>query len=159
MKTYYRIDFTKKTLTISKEFEDNMQNTNSEEYGLYTQLSSDIPGLTVLRRTHKTPKKYINKDKEKFYCNQFKNLTFERMKKFISTLSRADEYMAEYNFLRYYAGVIQTNKYALVRKWFVAQFPEFRKNPLIYLYEEPEVLNAKEFADKEAENTELTKAS
>lgn len=155
----FKIDFIKKTLTITKDFEDKMQDFSSEEYKFYKRVIDEVPGIEVLRRTHKTPTKYVNKDKEKFYCNQFKNLTFERMKKFISTLSRADEYMAEYNFLRYYAGVIQTNKYALVRKWFVAQFPDFRRNPLIYLYEEPEVLNAKEFADKEAENTELTKAS
>ena len=156
---YYKIDFVKNTFTISKAFEDKMQDFSSEEYKFYKRVIDEVPGIEVLRRTHKTPTKYVNKNNEKFYCNQFKNLKFERMEKFMSSLSRADEYMAEYNFLKYYAGVIQTNKYALVRKWFVAQFPEFRKKPLIYLYEEPEVLNAKEFADKEAENTELTKAS
>lgn len=157
MKAYYKIDFAKKTLTISKEFEDNMQDISSEEYALYTQLLSDIPGITVLRRTHKTPTKYVNKDKEKFYCNQFKNLKFERMEKFMSSLPNGNEYKAQYEFLRYYAGVIQTNKYTLVRKWFVAQFPDFRKNPLIYLYEQPEVLKAKEFADVELAE-ELDKA-
>jgi hypothetical protein len=150
-----KIDFVKKTLTITKEFEDKMQDMNSAEYGYYNRVITEIPGIVVLRRTHKTPTKYVNKNNEKFYCNQFKNLKFERMEKFMSSLSRADEYMAEYNFLKYYAGVIQTNKYALVRKWFVAQFPEFRKNPLIYLYKQPEVLNAKDFADKEVENIEL----
>jgi hypothetical protein len=150
-----KIDFVKKTLTITKEFEDKMQDMNSAEYGYYNRVITEIPGIVVLRRTHKTPTKYVNKNNEKFYCNQFKNLKFERMEKFMSSLSRADEYMAEYNFLKYYAGVIQTNKYALVRKWFVAQFPEFRKNPLFYFHNEPEVLKAKEFADKEAENTEL----
>ena len=119
-----KIDFVKKTLTITKEFEDKMQDMNSAEYGYYNRVITEIPGIVVLRRTHKTPTKYVNKNNEKFYCNQFKNLKFERMEKFMSSLSRADEYMAEYNFLKYYAGVIQTNKYALVRKWFVAQFPE-----------------------------------
>ena len=104
MKAQYTIDFAKKTLTISKEFEDNMQDISSEEYALYTQLLSDIPGITVLRRTHKTPTKYVNKDKEKFYCNQFKNLKFERMEKFMSSLPNGDEYKAQYEFLRYYAG-------------------------------------------------------
>ena len=152
---YYKIDFVKNTFTISKAFEDKMQDFSSKEYKFYKNVIDEVPGIVVLRRTHKTPKKYTNKNNETFKCNQFKNLKFERMEKFMSSLSRADEYMAEYNFLKYYAGVIQTNKYALVRKWFVAQFPEFRKNPLFYFHNEPEVLKAKEFADKEAENTEL----
>ncbi len=155
----YKIDFIKKTLTITKDFEDKMQDFSSEEYKFYKKVVDEVPGIVVLRRTHKTPRKYTNKDNETFRCNQFKNLKFERMEEFMSSLPRGDEYKAEYKFLRYYAGVIQTNKYALVRKWFVAQFPKFRKNPLIYLYEQPEVLNAKEFADKEVENTELPKAS
>jgi hypothetical protein len=150
-----KIDFVKKTLTITKEFEDKMQDMGSAEYGYYNRVITEIPGITVLRRTHKTPTKYVNRDKETFYCNQFKNLTFERMEKFMSTLPQANKYKAEFDFLKYYAGVIQTNKYKLVRKWFVAQFPEFRKNPLIYLYKQPEVLNAKDFADKEVENIEL----
>ena len=154
-----KIDFIKKTLTITKEFEDKMQDLASEEYEYYSRVIDEVPGIMVLRRTHKTPTKYVNKNKEEFKCNQFKNLKFERMEEFMSSLPRGDEYKAEYKFLRYYAGVIQTNKYALVRKWFVAQFPEFRKNPLIYLYEQPEVLNAKEFADNEVENTEFKKAS
>ena len=156
---YNKIDFVKNTFTISKAFEDKMQDFSSEEYKFYKRVIDEVPGIVVLRRTHKTPAKYVNKDKEKFYCNQFKNLKFERMEEFMSSLPNGDEYKAQYEFLRYYAGVIQTNKYALVRKWFVAQFPDFRKNPLIYLYKQPEVLNAKDFADKEVENTEIKKAS
>ena len=145
----YKIDFVKNTFTITKAFEENMQNPKSEEYKFYTQILKDNPQLVVLRRTHKTPTKYVNKDNEIFRCNQFKNLKFERMEKFMSALSRSDEYMAEYNFLKDYAGVIQINKYTLVRKWFVAQFPEFRKNPLVYLKNEPELIDAKEFAKNE----------
>ena len=70
----------------------------------------------------------------------------------MSSLSKSDEYMTEYIFLKDYAGKIQTNKYKLVRQWFVAQFPEFRNNPLTYFHNEPEVLNAKEFAENESAN-------
>ena len=48
-----------------------------------------------------------------------------------------------YNLIRYYAGEVQHNRYALVRKWFVEQFPEFRKNPLYYFNNTPEVVPAK----------------
>ena len=153
-----KIDFVKNTFTITKEFEDKMQDFTSQEYQIYKKVIEEIPGIKVLRRTHKTPTKYINKDNETFRCNQFKNLTFERMEKFISALSHSNEYMSEYNFLKDYAGVIQINKYTLVRKWFIAQFPEFRKNPLVYLKSEPEVINGKDFAEKETQISMLRPA-
>ena len=148
MEKYY-IDFVKNTFTITKAFEDKMQDFASEEFAFYRKTLAEIPGIVVKRRTHKTPIKYVNKSNETFHCNQFKNLKFERMKKFMSSLSKSDEYMTEFTFLKDYAGEIQVNKYTLVRKWFIAQFPEFRTNPLKYFYEEPEVISAKEFADKE----------
>lgn len=151
MEKYY-IDFVKNTFTMTKAFEDKMQDFASEEFMFYKKTLAEIPGIIVKRRTHKTPTKYVNKNNEKFYCNQFKNLTFKRMETFMSSLSKSDEYMTEYIFLKDYAGKIQTNKYKLVRQWFVAQFPEFRNNPLTYFHNEPEVLNAKEFAENESAN-------
>ena len=71
---YYKIDFVKNTFTISKAFEDKMQDFSSEEFKFYKKLIDEVPGIEVLRRTHKTPTKYVNKNNEKFYCNQFKNL-------------------------------------------------------------------------------------
>ena len=74
--------------------------------------------------------------------NQFKNLKYENMEGFMSVLPRAEEYLAQYNFLKYYAGLVQTNAYTLVRRWFVAQFPEFRKNPIFYLNNDVPVISA-----------------
>jgi hypothetical protein len=34
----------------------------------------------------------------------------------------------------------------LIRRWFVAQFPDFRKNPMAYITNQPEVIRANEFA-------------
>ena len=51
--------------------------------------------------------------------------------------------------------------YTAVRKWFVAQFPEFRKNPLFYLYNEVKVVNIVPFiqeAQERAEELEAKKA-
>ena len=48
-----------------------------------------------------------------------------------------------------FASAIQTNGYTLVRKWFVAQFPEFRKNPLFYLYNSPELVSGAAFLEEE----------
>ena len=46
----------------------------------------------------------------------------------------------EYTFARYGASDLQINGYTLIRKWFVAQFPEYRKNPMFYLRNHPDVI-------------------
>lgn len=98
-----------KTLVITAAFAKAIQDINSEEYALYTQLMADIPNLEVIRKTHKTPSKYQTKTGEKFSCNQFKNLTYKNMETFIMGLPAAEAYMEEYLFLKNYAAEVQTN--------------------------------------------------
>ena len=140
----YKLNVVNKTLTISKGFADAIANpTNDcEEYNLYTRLMKEIPGLTVVRKTHRTPTSYTSSSGEKFSCNQFKNLKYENMERFMAALPDNEIYFEQYSFLRYSAACVQTNRYALVRDWFIAQFPEFRKNPLFYLYNKPEIVKA-----------------
>ena len=158
----YTLSLSAKTLTITKAFEDAVSKGEGEAYDLYTKFMREIPGLTVVRKTHKTPTKYTSKSTgEKFNCNQFKNLTFDNMKAFIEGLPNSEKFMKSYNFLRYYGGLPQTSRYTAVRKWFVAQFPEFRKNPLFYLYNEVKVVNIAPFiqeAQERAEELEAKKA-
>lgn len=140
----YKLNVVNKTLTISKAFADAIANpTNDcEEYNLYTRLMQEIPGLTVVRKTHRTPTRYTSSSGEKFSCNQFKNLKYENMERFMAALPDNEVYFEEYRFLRHSAACVQTNRYALVRDWFIAQFPEFRKNPLFYFYNKPEIVKA-----------------
>ena len=71
------------------------------------------------------------------------------MEKFISALPKNEGYLREYLFVKNFASAIQHNGYALVRKWFVAQFPEFRKHPLFYLYNTPELVSGFAFLEEE----------
>lgn len=138
-----------KTLVITAAFAKAMQDINSAEYALYTQLMADIPNLEVICKTHASPKKCVSKSTgEKFNCNQFKNLTYKNMETFIMGLPAAEAYMEEYLFLKNYAAEVQTNGYTIIRRWFVAQFPDFRKNPLAYLTNQPDVVSAAEVADQ-----------
>jgi hypothetical protein len=57
----YKVDFVEKTLTITKEFDDKAQDPASKEFGILMNLQNSIPGLTVIRKTHATPRKYTNK--------------------------------------------------------------------------------------------------
>ena len=138
-----------KTLTITAAFAKAMQNFESDEYTLYMKLMTDIPNLEVIRKSHASPKKYVNKQGEKFNCNQFKNLTFKNMEGFINGLSNSEEIFKAYNFLKTCGSLPQTSRYTAVRKWFVAQFPEFRKNPLFYLRNEVKVIDINTFIEEE----------
>ena len=138
----YKINFVSKTLIVTAAFEKAMNNPTSDAYRLYVQLQRDIPGLKVSRRTHKSPSKYHSKSGEVSYCHQYKHLTYENMERFIKALSKRDELMEVYNYIRYGAGLVQTSCYAAVRRWFEAQFPDFRKNPLFYFNQDFKVITA-----------------
>lgn len=152
----YTLSLSAKTLTITKAFEDAVATGEGEYYELYMRLMKDIPGLTIIRKTHATPRKYTSKSTgEITRCNPFKNLKYENMEAFMLCLSNAEEYMNEYLFLKNHAAKIQTNGYPLIRRWFTAQFPDYRKNPLVYLNTQPAVIPAAEVVEQygaEAEN-------
>lgn len=158
----YTLNLTAKTLTITKAFEDAISKGDGEAYDLYIKFMRDIPGLTVIRKTHATPTKYTNKNGEKFNCNQFKNLKYENMEGFINGLPNSEKYLKAYNFLKNCGSLPLTSRYTAVRKWFVAQFPEFRKNPLFYLYNDVKVVDIAPIiqqVEKEAEKNAEKKAS
>ena len=158
----YTLSLSAKTLTITKAFEDAVSKGEGEAYDLYTKFMREIPGLTVIRKTHATPSKYVSKSTgEKFNCNQFKNLTYDNMEGFINGLPNSEDYLKAYNFIKNCGSLPLTSRYTAVRKWFVAQFPEFRKNPLFYLYNEVKVVNIAPFiqeAQERAEELEAKKA-
>ena len=139
----YKIDFAAKTLTIIKAFADTAADPASTEYAIIRQFQKDIEGLKIVRKTHKTPTKYRNASGETTRCNQFKNLTYDNMERFMNALPESDDkvkMMETYAFIRYDAGLIQPSAYAAVRSWFVAQFPKYRTDPIFYLNNKVEVL-------------------
>ena len=142
-------DVISQTLTITAKFAKMMNDPQSDEYKLVQQFRKDFPNLTIAKKTHKSATHYTTKSGEKFNCNQFKNLTYDRMEKFIKALPKSESYLREYTFVKDFASSIQTNGYTLVRKWFVAQFPEFRKNPLFYLSHSPELVSGATFLEEE----------
>ena len=145
----FQFDVISQTLTITAKFAKMMNDPQSDEYKLVQQFRKDFPNLTIAKKTHKSATHYTTKSGEKFNCNQFKNLTYDRMEKFIKALPKSEGYLREYSFVKDFASAIQTNSYTLVRKWFVAQFPEFRKNPLFYLYNTPELVSGAAFLEEE----------
>lgn len=145
----FSFDVVSQTLTITAKFAKMMNDTQSDEYKLVAKFRNDFPNLTITKKTHKSATNYTTKSGEKFNCNQFKNLTYDRMEKFIKALPKSEGYLREYTFVKDFASAIQHNGYTLVRKWFVAQFPEFRKNPLFYLNHSPALVSGAAFLDQE----------
>lgn len=121
------------TLTISAAFAKQAQNPNSDEYKLMLQLRSDFPGLKIAGKTHRSPTKYHTKSGEVFCCNQFKNLKYKNMEAFMSALPNSEELLDMFTFIKKDASLVQTSRYTVARRWFMAQFPLFRSNPMFYL--------------------------
>ena len=160
MKKAYVIDYTNSTITVNSSFYEKMQDPTSEEYKLIKAIRADYPEMRIVNRTHKTPTKYVSKSTgEKFNCNQFKNLTYKNMEAFIDSLPDNKELMSAFKFLKYCGSLPQTSRYTAVRKWFVAQFPEFRKNPLFYLYNEVKVVDITPFIEEEQTRADEKAAS
>lgn len=148
----YKIDFSTKTLTITKVFAEAAANPNSTEYQLLKQFQQDFPDLKIVRKTHKSPTKYHTKSGEVYNCNQYKNLTYANMERFINALPEGEsktKVIDAYTFLRYGAGLVQTKTYKTVREWFVQQFPLYRKDPLFYLYNEVVIIDIKPILDQQ----------
>lgn len=156
---YCKFDAVSRTLTISEGFRKEMQNMESSEFRYYSEMVATIPGLQVIQRTHRSPRKYTTKSGETFNCNPGKNLKYENMENFIAGLPNSSQYMHEYNFLKKHASVVQTSRYKLVKDWFVTQFPEFRTNPLAYILNAPAPVDAKQFAASAAATTTHTPAT
>ena len=148
----YKFDFTTKTLTITKAFAEKAENPETAEYNLLMKFQQDFPNLTIVRKTHRSPKKYHAKSGEVYNCNQYKNLSYENMERFMNALPEGEskeKVLEYYNFLRNNAGAIQTSAYKTVREWFVDQFPLYRKNPLFYLKNEVKVIEIKAFTEQQ----------
>ena len=138
----YSLSLTTKTLTMTKAFEEAVAKGNTPEYRLYKKLMKDIPGLSVQRRTHKTPTKYKTRTGEVVKGhNKNKGLTYDRMETFISTLTNSEELMEQYDYIKTFA----LNPYSAVAGWFEVQFPKFRSNPLFYLSNSVEVVDGTKY--------------
>ena len=148
----FKFDVVSQTLTITAKFNEKMADRESDEYKLVMGFRADFPNLTIVRKPHTPPSHYTTKSGEKINCNQFKNLTYDRMEKFIAALPQNEEYMREYTVVKNFGTSVNGNGYPLVREWFMAQFPEFRKNPLFYLSNTPQIVMASTFMAEQAED-------
>ena len=118
MKNTYKVDFVNNTLTMTKAFEDAASNPTSQEYKLLQQIRADFPGLTIIRKTRRAPKK----------ARPTKNLTYKHMEQYMSVFQNADKLLAQFEVVKE-CSKQQPSPYKFVRDWFDAQFPKYREQP------------------------------
>lgn len=136
---HYKFNPITRTLVMSAGFARAISDISSDEYNLYKQMLSDVPGLNVVRKTHKSPTSYKGDGKRTSYYPT-KGLTIKKMEKFMNALPEGKKYLDEYNKLKAVADICPS-PYAVIRRWFEAQFPEFRRNPLFYVNNSVEVID------------------
>ena len=129
----YRIDFSRMTLIMTAEFAANAYDPTTAEYKVLTRLKKDFPDLKIERKTHRTPTKYRTKSGEEYEHNQFKDLTYKRMEKFLSYIPNGAKYQKEYAFVKDFATSMNHN---------------FLKNPMFYLTNSPDLLPGFAFMDE-----------
>ena len=135
----YKIDFVNNTLTMSKAFEEALNNPASEEYKLFLQLRADFPGLTIIRKTRRAPKK----------ARPTKNLTYKHMEQYMSVFQNADELLAQFKVVRE-CSKQQPSPYKFVRDWFEDQFPKYKELP-DFGNNAPKVIDLAAFQKKQEE--------
>ena len=135
----YKIDFVNNTLTMSKSFEDALNNPASEEYKLWKQLRADFPSMTIIRKTRRTSKK----------ARPNKNLTYKHMEQYMSVFENADELLAQFEVVKT-CSLGQSNHYKFVLDWFKNQFPKYKELP-DFGNNAPKVIDLAAFQKKQEE--------
>ena len=127
------------TFTMSKAFEEALNNPASEEYKLFLQLRADFPGLTIIRKTRRAPKK----------ARPNKNLTYKHMEQYMSVFENASDLLAQFEVVKE-CSKQQPSPYKFVLDWFKAQFPKYKELP-DFGNNAPKVIDLAAFQKKQEE--------
>ena len=147
----YKYDAVSRTLVMSAGFDRALNDYNSDESRLYRRMLKEIPDLVVDRKSHASPTSYKGKNGKRTSYYPTKGLTFERMEQFMKALPEGEKYLEEYNQLRAVAlPELCPSRYTIIRRWFEAQFPKYRDNPLFYVKNSVEVIDYATFLDNVA---------
>lgn len=139
MKNTYKVDFVNNTFTMTKAFEEALNNPVSEEYKLFQQLRADFPGLTIIRKTRRAPKK----------ARRTKNLTYKHMEQYMSVFKNADDLLTQFKVVQE-CSKQQPSPYKYVLDWFKTQFENYKEQPN-FSPDAPKVIDLAAFRKKQEE--------
>lgn len=115
----YTVNFTTKTLTMTKTFAQNASDPESDEFQLLKKMQQAFPNMRIVRKTHRPSQKHGT--------NQC--LSYEKMEKHISVYENSAELLQVFDKIKRLAKA-QKNPYKYVANWFAAQFPNFDSYPV-----------------------------
>jgi hypothetical protein len=95
------INYTKKTIEITKSFEKKAREYGSDAYQTLRNLKNEFPKFELVVKAPKS-------------SNTFKGMDYDFMVEYISKQENADELMASFNKLRE-----KELKYAEIKQWFI----------------------------------------
>ena len=121
------VDFANNVIIINFKFQKAAKNPSSNEFALLTDLLTKLPGFTVCP----LPGKVITK------ARPTKRLTYKNMETYIKTYENAEELMKQFEIVKQKSAPL-ASPYKYVRKWFVAQFPQYN----VVQINNPEAQNA-----------------
>ena len=110
----YSIDFANKAITMNFKFQKAAQDFGSPEYKRLKALIADFPEFTVV----------VSAGKKITSTRPTKRLTYANMEKYIKTYDNAEELLAKLESVKDASSPL-ASPYKYVRKWFVAQFPDY----------------------------------
>ena len=116
--TGIKVDYINKKIILTKAYVKAMENLSSEEFNTFCALTERFPKFEVLGRTHRRPNK----------PNKNKNLTYEKMERYIRVFDNADELLTDF-YVALEQSKVQPSPYHFVRDWFVRQFPNYKEIP------------------------------
>ena len=77
----YKINFTNNTITVNYTFKKASEEYGTPEYKLLKDILADFPTMTII----------VKAGREKKSPSKFKNLTYKKMREYISVLDNAEE--------------------------------------------------------------------
>ena len=113
MRNYLKVDDKNRRLIMDRMFDANRRIVGSKEYDLLQMAKADHPQYAVVLRHIKT-----NPDKK-----IYKHLTYEYMREYISKHPHAKERMEEFEEMTLRSRC-HVEKYAKVKAWFLAAYPD-----------------------------------
>ena len=114
----YKINFTNNTITVNYTFKKASEEYGTPEYRLLKDILADFPTMTII----------VKSGREKKSPSKFKNLTYKKMREYISVLDNAEEMNAVMDTIEIQSKG-QSSPYKFVRDWFMEQFPNYRNIP------------------------------
>ena len=128
------IKYAKGVIEMSREFAKYAAVVGSEEYNLLQQTRKDYPTFRVVRKQIKK-----NKDKE-----NYKGLNYPYMENYIKLHDDKEEtIMKEYKEMRLLAEC-HSIRFPVIKKWFLAKFPEVAKFGVVEVESEKTEASAQE---------------